>query len=77
MAYTFDEALDEIIIGRVAFDDDRHNMALYAIQNFRVLKQYLPESKHGAMSELVIAFLRDEIDSFAFEQKAKELQVAM
>jgi len=74
MELSFEEALEEIIIGRTAYDNDRHQMALYAIQNFRILKKYLPDDKSREMSELIAEFLKNKINSFSFEQKAKELQ---
>lgn len=77
--YSFEEAIEEIIIGQVVFTDDRHSMALYAIQQFRILKEYLPKEylpkeKHHEMSELIIAFHKDKLTSFDFKIKSAELK---
>lgn len=72
--YSFEEALDEIVIGQVAYDDDRHGMALYAIQQFRILREYLPKEKHHEMAELIIAFNLDKITETEFRVRAEKLK---
>ena len=72
----FEEAVDEIIIGKAVYDDDKYKMAMYAIVHYRILKTHLPEEKHGPMNELICSFLQGKLDSDAFRQKAKELRDA-
>ena len=73
---SFEEAVDEIIIGSVAFDDDLEKKAAYTLQNYRELKPHLPEEKHRPMLDLVTSFLRGKLGSDAFRQKAIELRGA-
>jgi len=72
MELIIEEALDEIIVGRFVFQNDKHKMTLYAIENLRMLKDYLPDDS-GELRELIIKFLEDEINSYTFKQRVKEL----